>query len=130
VVYGGGGIIPDVFIPQDSDNERNNIKLLLHGGYMSRFIFNVLEENRTFYNNVKREEFDEKVTISNEMVQDFVRFVGNGNIRLNVNNHTTLLKQYLKAVIAQQLYGTTAFEKLINENDPAIEKILELSQKN
>jgi carboxyl-terminal processing protease len=63
-------------------------------------------------------------------VQDFVRFIGNASIRLNVNNQKTLLKQYLKAVIAQQLYGTTAFEKLINENDPAIEKVLELSQKN
>ncbi|MBZ9729973.1 S41 family peptidase [Salegentibacter sp. JZCK2] len=130
VVYGGGGIIPDIFIPLDSDNDRNNIKLLLHGGYMSRFIFNVLEENRSFYNNVKRENFESEVIISEEMVQDFVRFVGNANIRLNIKNQKTLLKQYLKAVIAQQLYGTTAFEKLINENDPAIEKVLELSQKN
>ena len=112
-----------------SDNERNNIKLLLHGGYMSRFIFNVLEENRSFYNNVKRENFESEVVISDEMVRDFVRFVASANIRLNVNSQKTLLKQYLKAVIAQQLYGTTAFEKLINENDPAIEKVLELSKK-
>ncbi|WP_133546111.1 S41 family peptidase [Salegentibacter sp. 24] len=130
VVYGGGGIIPDVFIPLDTDSERNKIKLLLHGGYMSRFIFNVLEENRTFYNNIKRKNFESKVKITDEMAGDFIKFLGKGNYRLNLNKQNPLLKQYLKAVIAQQLYGTTAFEKLINENDPAIEKVLELSKKN
>jgi carboxyl-terminal processing protease len=52
------------------------------------------------------------------------------NIRLKVNKHKELLKQYLKAVMAQQLYGMNAFEKLLNTDDPAIEKVLELSKKN
>nr|WP_232804721.1 S41 family peptidase [Salegentibacter maritimus] len=130
VVYGGGGIIPDIFIPLDSDNEKNNIKLLLQGGYMSRFIFNVLEKNRSFYNNVQRKNFEGEVIISDKMVQDFIDFVNNANIRLDVQNQKSLVKQYLKAVIAQQLYGTNAFEKLINKNDPGIKKVLELSQKN
>ena len=70
------------------------------------------------------------MVISDEMLQDFVRFINNANIRFEISDKKNLLKQYLKAVVAQQLYGTTAFEKLINENDPAIEKVLELSQKN
>lgn len=130
VVYGGGGIIPDIFIPLDSDNEKNNIKLLLQGGYMSRFIFNVLEKNRSFYNNVQRKNFESEVIISDKMVQDFVDFVNNANIRLDVQHQKSLVKQYLKAVIAQQLYGTNAFEKLINKSDPGIKKVLELSKKN
>jgi len=130
IVYGGGGIIPDVFIPKNTNTERANIQLLLHHGFMNRFIFNVLEKNRSYYNNISREDFKTEVNITEEMIQDFIKFSAIQNIRLKVNKHKELLKQYLKAVMAQQLYGMNAFEKLLNIDDPAIEKVLELSKKN
>ncbi|SHF74416.1 carboxyl-terminal processing protease [Salegentibacter echinorum] len=129
-VYGGGGIIPDVFIPKDTDSERAKIQLLMQHGFMNRFVFNVLEEDRSYYNNISREDFKTEVKITEEIVQDFIRFSRMQNISLEVNEHEDLLKRYLKAVMAQQLYGMNAFEKLLNANDPAIEKVLELSKKN
>lgn len=130
IVYGGGGIIPDIFIPKDTDTERANIRLLMQHGFMNRFIFNVLEKDRSYYNNISREDFKSDVKITEEIVRDFIKFSAMQNIRLEVNKHKDLLKQYLKAVMAQQLYGMNAFEKLLNTNDPAIEKVLELSKEN
>lgn len=130
IVYGGGGIIPDVFISKDTDSERAKIQLLMQHGFMNRFVFNVLEEDRSYYNNISREDFKTEVKITEEIVQDFIRFSRMQNISLEVKEHEDLLKRYLKAVMAQQLYGMNFFEKLLNANDPAIEKVLELSKKN
>src|SRR5690606_23761984 len=49
IVYGGGGIIPDIFIPKDSNFERQSLNLMLRNGYMDAFIFDILEKNRSYY---------------------------------------------------------------------------------
>ena len=48
-VYGGGGIIPDVFIPKDTNLEKETLTLLLRRGFFDRFIFEILEKDREFY---------------------------------------------------------------------------------
>ena len=50
------------------------------------------------------------------------------NLKIRVKDYKNDLKRYLKAVMAQQLFGNTVFEKLINEEDAAIQKIKELSR--
>lgn len=128
VVYGGGGIIPDVFVPKDIDPEKENIRLLLNMGFMSRFVFEELEKDRKYYNSISKEEFEDKVKIDDKMIEDFIKFGKNENINIKVQNYKPLLKQYLKAVMAQQLFGTDAFERLKNDGDRIIEKVIELSE--
>ena len=50
------------------------------------------------------------------------------SLKIRVRDYKDDLKRYLKAVMAQQLFGNTVFEKLINEEDPAVIKIKELSR--
>ncbi|MFD1094691.1 S41 family peptidase [Salegentibacter chungangensis] len=128
IVYGGGGIIPDVFVPKDINNEKENIRLLLNSGFMSRYIFEVLEKDRKYYNSLSKEEFRKEVIIDDKMVQDFIDYGRSENLNFKINNYSPLLKQYLKAVMAQQLFGTNAFERLKNEGDRIIEKVIELSR--
>ncbi len=129
-VYGGGGIIPDVFVPKNTDSEKEKLTYLLRGGYMSRFVFDLLEENRKYYNSVSRKEFEEKVEITEEMVSKFSRYLRDIDPRLKMTpyEHKSLLKKYIKAEMAQQLFGTNAFERYLNEDDRIIEKVIELSQ--
>jgi len=130
VVYGGGGIIPDIFVPKDTDSEKEKLTFLLRGGYMSRFVFDVLEKNREYYNNISKKEFREEIVISEEMLNDFSSYLGIANMGLNKisEERKPLLKKYLKAEIAQQLFGTNTFERYLNEDDQIIEKVIELSK--
>ena len=130
VVYGGGGIIPDVFVPKDTHAEIEHIKLLLNGGFMSRYIFEVLERDREYYNGISREEFNKELKIGDDMLADFIEFGRKESIVIRVDTYQPLLKQYLKAVMAQQLFGTNAFARLKNKGDQIIEKVIELSQNN
>ena len=128
VVYGGGGIIPDVFIPKDTNYEKEAITYALRAGYMSRFVFELIEKRRPYYNSLSLEYFTKEVTISDASIQDFVRYMNRRNLKIRVKDYKNDLKRYLKAVMAQQLFGNTVFEKLINEEDAAIQKIKELSR--
>lgn len=129
VVYGGGGIIPDVFVGRDTNAEMENIILMHKSGMMSRFIFDELEKNRKFYNALAREDFNKEIEISDEMIRDFLQFGRSENINVRVYRYKDVLRKYLKATMAAQLYGTDAFEKLINNGDKIIEKVIELSEK-
>ena len=129
VVYGGGGIIPDIFVPKDTDSEKEKLTFLLRAGYMSRYVFSILEENREYYNSITKEDFRREIKITDEMIRDFDRYLRQLNIGLKSTSdvHKPLLKKYLKAEIAQQLFGTNVFERYLNEDDRIIEKVIELS---
>ncbi|MCP9199038.1 S41 family peptidase [Gramella sp. GC03-9] len=130
-VYGGGGIIPDVFVPKYTDSEKEKINFLLRSGYMSRFVFDILERDRQYYNSVSREDFVEEIEITEEMIDGFETYIlleRDLRINLNVKKHKPLLKKYLKAEMAQQLFGTNAFQRYLNEDDRIIEKVIELSE--
>ena len=129
IVYGGGGIIPDIFVAKDTDSEKEILTFLLRGGRMSEFVFFILEENREYYNSISREEFREEIEITDKMINDFYQYLRlrNTPIKRISEEHVPLLKKYLKAEIAQQLFGTNAFERYLNEDDRIIDKIIELS---
>lgn len=128
VVYGGGGIIPDIFVPKDSSIERENLTYILRGGFMNQFVFQLLEEDRNYYNSLSWEEFQEQEIITGEMITGFEIYTRNQNIPINISRHKPLVKRYLKAVMAQQLFGTNEFQRLINEDDRIIKKVVELSK--
>ena len=128
VVYGGGGIIPDVFIPKDTNYEKEAINYALRSGYMNRFVFELLEKNRPYYNKLTYDQFKKDVVVTDADILDFVRYTALRDLKIRVRDYKEDLKRYIKAVIAQQLFGNTIFEKLINEEDPAIRKIKELSR--
>tara|TARA_R100001369_G_scaffold28219_4_gene50729 strand:+ start:5659 stop:7248 length:1590 start_codon:yes stop_codon:yes gene_type:complete len=130
IVYGGGGIIPDIFVPKDTDIEHENLNYLLKMGYFSKFVFEELEKDRSYYNKLSWKEFYEKEEVKDETINHFLSYMKNQNVPIKVNKYRPLLKQYIKAVMAEQLFGTDEFQRIINKNDRIVEKVIELSQAN
>ncbi|MGB7786075.1 MAG: S41 family peptidase [Salinimicrobium sp.] len=129
VVYGGGGIIPDVFVPKDTSFEKEGLNLLLHNGYMDKFIFEVLESNREYYNNLSFDLFRKKDLIDEDILRQFKAFMRRENFNLQISDYKPVLKRYLKATMARQLFGSNEFEQMVNEEDRVIKKVVELSKK-
>lgn len=134
VVYGGGGIIPDVFIPKDTNLEKETLTLLLRRGFFDRFIFEILEKDREYYQNLEFRDLQE-LSLDDKIVRQLEAYAQNkGGIyphpgfRLEIDTYLPVLKQYLKASMARQLFGSNEFEQIVNEGDPAIEKLLELTK--
>ena len=129
VVYGGGGIIPDVFIPKDIEIEREHIQILLNRGFLSRFVFQELERKRSYYNSLSKLEFKNEVEITDQVIERLIAYGNSEKLNIRLTKYKPLMKKYLKAVMAQQLFGSTYFHQLKNQEDPVIDKVLELSEK-
>ena len=112
-------------MPKNTDYEIEHLNYVLRQGYMARFIFEQLEKKRVYYNGLTEEQFKNKIVISDKVVQDFISFAKFRRINLRADVYK---EDYLKATMAQQLFGDNAFERMVNENDEMLKKIIEISQ--
>jgi carboxyl-terminal processing protease len=94
---------------------------------MDGFIFEVLEKDRKYYNALSYSDFLKREMITDETVESFRNFMRRENFDIRFNDYRSTLKLYLKAAMAKQLFGSNAFEQILNEKDPAVTKVIELS---
>lgn len=127
VVYGGGGIIPDVFVPIGS-NEEEAIESMDSLGFISRFIFQHLEEDRTRYQDLTQEEYLMNFRVDDILFEQFVEYCLTNTIKLSFYDHEEQIKQYLKASLAEQLYSPHLHAKIKASSDTMLQKVLELDQ--
>ncbi|MHA7055826.1 S41 family peptidase [Aquimarina sp. M1] len=127
-VYGGGGIIPDIFVGKDTTRVRETLNYMLRSGRMGGYIFEELDKNRGFYNKLTEEKFKQEIEIDDDFADGFLTYTRKRGIDISLQNYREQLKKYLKAIMAQQLFGTNAFEKIINKDDKMIQKVLSISQ--
>ncbi|GAA0716415.1 S41 family peptidase [Aquimarina litoralis] len=126
-VYGGGGIIPDIFVSKDTTRVGETLDYMLRSGRMGGYIFEELDKKREYYNQLTKDQFKEEIQIDNEFAEGFLAYTRRNGVDLKLNNYREQLKKYLKAIMAQQLFGTNEFEKIINQDDKMIQKVLSLS---
>ncbi|WP_342028427.1 S41 family peptidase [Aquimarina amphilecti] len=126
-VYGGGGIIPDIFVSKDTTRVGETLDYMLRSGRMGGYIFEELDKKRAFYNELTEEQFKEEINIDDDFADGFLVYTRKNGIDINLKNYREQLKKYLKAIMAQQLFGTSEFEKIINKDDKMIQKVLSIS---
>lgn len=130
VVYGGGGIIPDVFVPKDTSVENETLQYVSRSGFMSYFIFEYLEKNRSLFEGMNLDDFRKNFVVEDNLSKEFIEYAKFNEAQIDLSNYKEDLKRTLKANIAQQLFGSNAYEIILNEHDPMILKVMELEAEN
>lgn len=130
VVYGGGGIIPDVFVPKDTSVENETLQYVARSGFMSYFIFEYLEKNRAFFNGMNFGDFRKNYKVEDSLSKEFIEYAKFNEAQIDLSKYIEELKRTLKANIAQQLFGSNEYEIILNENDPMLLKVMELEAEN
>ncbi|KKO05188.1 hypothetical protein LCGC14_0080080 [marine sediment metagenome] len=125
VVYGGGGIIPDVFVPIGS-NEEEAVESMDNLGFLSFFVFEHLEDDRERYAQYSQEEFVNDFKVDDILFERFVEYSVDRNLRMNFYDYEKSIKQFLKANIAEQLFNTNIHAKIKADEDLMLQKVLEL----
>jgi carboxyl-terminal processing protease len=128
IVYGGGGITPDVFIPKDTSVENETLQMVARSSFMNYFIFEYLEKNRGKFANMTFNEFSKNYQIEDELSEEFIIYSRLSEARIDLSDYMLSLKKVIKANIAQQLYGPNAFEFILNEGDPMLRRVFELER--
>jgi len=133
-VYGGGGIVPDVFVAIDTTAYLNSFYI----GSIRNFAFELVDNNRKEFSNMTLDDFITSYKIEkayttylkqvNTQLTDTRRTLNN---RYNPSEKSKkLIIEYLKASIANQIYGDDGFFKIFQSDDKMILKVLELESNN
>lgn len=129
VVYGGGGIIPDIFVPVDKSFDNETINYLRQRGYFAYFAFEELEKDRNLYQNTSKSDFIESFDVSDTTLSEFATYI-NRLERTNISftTYNKEIKRLIKANLANQLFDDNALEEILNKNDVMIQEVILLSQ--
>lgn len=131
IVYGGGGIIPDVFVPINASKQNETLTFLQRRGFIGYFVFEMLDKDRSAYKDITKQDFIDNFEIGEDKIFAFQDYL---NARLDskitfVAYHDEV-KQYLKAALGDQLYGDGTFEEVFNKGDMMIDEVVKLSKEN
>jgi len=125
VVYGGGGIIPDVFVPIGT-NEEETIESLDGIGFFSFFMFEHLDGDRQQYEDITRKDFLAHFKIDDIIFNDFIQYSIARNINLDFYDFEDRIKVYLKSALAEQLFNTNTGAKILSGEDAMLREVLGL----
>jgi carboxyl-terminal processing protease len=127
IVYGGGGIMPDVFVPLDTSNQTDYFNALYYKGVVSDFCFRYADNNRSDLSAKGMDVFIKNFTVSEKMIADFAAFAQQQGVEKKnneLNRALPILKKYLKSGIARNVWGNKAFYPIFNSDDNTIQQTM------
>ena len=130
VVYGGGGIIPDVFVPNDTSNVTNYYISVANAGLLNKFAYEYCDLNRedlTACDNV--DQLLSKLPPADVLLQAFVQYAADNGVHKRwyyINISSQLIIDQLRALIASDILGMSAYYEIVNRTDLTMQRALEL----
>ncbi len=135
-VYGGGGIMPDVFVPYDTTGVSPLFRNIIRKGAVSPFIAQYVNTNRASLKQQYStfEAFKKDFQFTDAFMDDFFTYLKNEH-ELEKNDEeyavsSYLLKLNMKAVFAQNLFDSPQFYEIINENNEILTRAIEVLRSN
>ncbi len=128
-VYGGGGIMPDVFVPQDTTGVSSYLIEVSNKGLISRFGFNYGDKNRETLSKLSDEAEMERYLLKQNIVGQFIGYADAKGIKrrnLLIRKSHKLLEKYLCANIISNILGTEQYVKFWNKTDNTFLRAVEI----
>lgn len=123
-VYGGGGIMPDVFVPNDTTGITSYYLNVLNAGLVQKYTFDYTDRNRSRLEGVKTaEEILRLIPDDDTLLQDFVSYAQKAGVAPRwyyINISRDLIVNQLKAMIARNALGVQGYYEVINVVDPTV----------
>ena len=124
IVYGGGGIVPDVFVPIDTTRmiERKYFT------QMNEFVFNYIDKNRDELKGWSLDRFNAEFEQNNKLLNQYLRTI---DIEGPISDYKkSIIERYLKESIAQQIFSDDDYSRILNKDDKMINEVMKLELTN
>lgn len=130
-VYGGGGIMPDYFVPIDRGNDLDGYYQVANTAALTQFAFNYTNQHKSDLKNryPNAQAFVSNMTISDaqyNQMMEYYKKLSKTPIPTMTTASKKELKVWIKALIGRNLYGEDAFYPVINATDPVVIKACSL----
>jgi carboxyl-terminal processing protease len=134
-VYGGGGIMPDVFVPVDTNKVNDYYRDILSNSILYKFVLNYVDDNRkallSQYTTVPY--FIEHYTVNESILNELKEFASEEGVEADeeaFNEAQQDLSFYTKAYIARDLWDINAFYQIVNKRNDIFLKAKNILQDN
>ena len=131
-VYGGGGIMPDIFVPQDTIGVTSYLTTVLARGLTIQYTFEYTDKNRQKLNEFETEEKLLGYLKRQGLVDQFVRFAEKKGVKrrnILIQKSHKLLEKNIYGNIIYNMLGLEAFLKYFNQSDETVKKGIEILEK-
>lgn len=133
-VYGGGGIMPDLFVAEDTIGISSYYINVVNAGLIQRFAFDVTDKYRSVLSGVKKSDMVLNIIPRDEtMLKNFVDFGVENSIPARwyyIRQSSNLLLHNIKAMIVRNVLGYNEFYRIYYQNDPNILKAVDALNNN
>jgi carboxyl-terminal processing protease len=134
-VYGGGGILPDFFVPIDTGYYSNFLTMVVANALIGKFAYEYLDQNRSAITAIPSlKVYNEAYQINDKVYETFVKFAVSNGIEMpteaSKQKSKPFIKQQIKALIARQIWRDQGYYMVIQKDDKAIQMALQRLQSN
>lgn len=132
-VYGGGGIVPDIFVPHDTTGITSYYMEVVNAGLLQRYAFTYCNSNRPSLS--KMEDYKQFLRVApsdDALIKDFADYASRNGIAPRwyyINQSHDLIVTNLKALIARDIFGNGAYYPIVNRNDKTVQEALKALNK-
>ena len=132
-VYGGGGIMPDIFVPVERNTALKFYTESVNKGILYQFAFDYTDSNRAKFSPYKNvTQFDRMFAVSNDIYSEYTAFAEKNGIKYpkaETAASQQRICELMKSYIARNLYDSEGFYPIFLRTDKAFEKALETLEK-
>jgi carboxyl-terminal processing protease len=129
LVYGGGGITPDIFVPEDTLGMTSYYKEAAMSGLILQFAFTYTDDNRLKLNNFKEMMQMADYLKRQNLVEQFANYGASHGLQrrnLMIQKSHKLLDRYINSRIIYNMLNEEAWTQYLNQDDPVVKKALEV----
>lgn len=130
-VYGGGGIMPDYFIPLDTSYYSPFYKKLNASSLLQEFVYRKLIADKKVSSYASADEFNKNFVVSDDIMKSFISFaekrmdMKSADMQLSIPK----IRKEIKAMLARYYFKEEGFYHVLNTSDSAVVKALEIIKK-
>ncbi|MBR1882748.1 MAG: S41 family peptidase [Muribaculaceae bacterium] len=132
-VYGGGGIVPDIFVPRDTSGMSSYYVDVVNAGLMQKFAFKYVDINRKALQQMSDyKQFLRMLPGDDALLNNFVDYATQNGVPARwyyINRSRDVMLTQIKALVARDIFGGEAFYPIYNRNDKTIQAAIKALNK-
>lgn len=128
IVYGGGGIVPDIFVPNDTTGITTYYRAVANLGLLQQYVYTYVDINRDQLKNVKTvKQLMGMMPSDDALTYDFVCYARDNGVPMRwyyINLSRSLIARQLRALVIRDVLGSEEFYRYYNRTDNTVNAAL------
>lgn len=128
IVYGGGGIVPDIFVPNDTTGITTYYRAVANLGLLQQYVYTYVDINRDQLKNVKTvKKLMGMMPSDDALTYDFVCYARDNGVPMRwyyINLSRSLIARQLRALVIRDVLGSEEFYRYYNRTDNTVNAAL------